>query len=94
MSADFIPLSSTVRGEPPSLLAVLPNGEAVRASLVRSVSIREQPGLIGQEDSEFSVVVELDDGIRCIVAANLSAADATDLARRTGRIVNDALRTP
>lgn len=94
MSAEFTSVASPIQSQVRDLLAVLPNGEAVRASLVRAVTIEELPGLIGQEDSRFRVVVSLDDGTRRIVAADLSAADATDMARRTGRLVNDVLRTP
>ncbi len=75
------------------MLAVLPNGEAVRALLVRSVTIEEICGLIGQEETRFRVVVDLDDGTRRVVASDLCASDATDLARRTGRQINDILRT-
>jgi hypothetical protein len=94
MSAEFAPLTTTVQAMSSPLLAVLPNGEAVRASLVRSVTIEELPGLVGQEDTRFRVVVEMEDGTRRAVATDLAATDATDLARRTGRAINDILRMP
>ena len=94
MSAEFSTLTQAYHQGSPNLLAILPNGEAVRASLVRSVSIEELPGLIGQEDIRYRVVVELDDGSKRTVASDLSAADATDTARRTGRMINDIIRAP
>ena len=94
MSADLVSLSPPRDDQPPGLLAVLPNGEAVRAAFVRSVSIKEQVGMIGQEDTLYRVVVDLDDDSTRVVARNLSPADATDVARRTGRLINEALRIP
>jgi hypothetical protein len=93
MSAEFTPIAASVTPAAPSLLAVLPNGEAVRAQSVRAILIEELVGLHGQEEPRFKVVVELDDGGRRIVAVDQSAQDATDTARRTGRLVNDVLRS-
>ena len=93
MSAEFTPVIPATDQARPGLLAILPNGEAVRAVLVRAVSIEELAGLIGQEEARYRVVVDLDDGSRRIVATDLCRTDATDIARRTGRMINDVLRT-
>ena len=77
---------------PAGLLAVLPNGEAVRARTVHAVTIEEQAGLLGQEEPRFKVLVVLDDGSRRAIGHDLGAGEAADLARRTGRVVNDALK--
>lgn len=92
MSTEFSTSTVTCQAAGSALLVVLPNGEAVRASLVRTVLIEEQAGLIGQEVVRFRVVVELDDGSVLVIGTDLTRAEATDTARRTGRLVNDVLR--
>jgi hypothetical protein len=92
MSAEFPQLTPACQPAESTLLVVLPNGEAVRASLVRAVFLEELAGLIGQEVVRFRVVVELDDGSVRVVGTDLTRAEATDVARRTGRLVNDMLR--
>jgi hypothetical protein len=92
MSAEFTPIATAVEHPASGLLVVLPNGEAVRAALVRAVTIEEVVGLVGQEETRFRVVVDLEDGTRRVVASDLCTTDATDVSRRTGRLVNDVLR--
>ncbi|HEX2527553.1 MAG TPA: hypothetical protein VHL31_14815 [Geminicoccus sp.] len=85
-------MTTTCQPTNASLLAVLPSGEAVRASMVRAVLLEELAGLLGEEDVRFRVVVEMEDGSRRVVGTELARTDAMDLARRTGRLINDVIR--
>lgn len=75
-----------------ALLAVLPNGEAIRPHLVRAIRIDPAPALVEEVGERFCVVVELIDGERRIVATDLSRPDATDIGRRCARAINDGSR--
>jgi hypothetical protein len=77
---------------PTPLLALLPNGEAVRPDEVRRVLIEPAAALLQEEGERFEVRLLFADGERRVVATGLTRPDAADLARRCARAVNDALK--
>lgn len=72
-------------------LAVLPNGEAIRADRVTAVRVIEEARLIGGERQRFLVQLELADGEPWIIANDLAKRDAAAIARQSARAVNEAL---
>ena len=79
---------------PRPLLALLPNGEAVRPDEVRRVLIEPAAALLQEEGERFEVCLLFADGERRVVTTGLTRPDATDLARRCARAVNEALKGP
>ena len=77
---------------PPPLLALLPNGEAVRPDEVRRVLIEPAAALLQEEGERFEVCLLFADGERRVVTTGLTRPDAADLARRCARALNDALK--
>ncbi|MCS6877708.1 MAG: hypothetical protein N2038_07625 [Geminicoccaceae bacterium] len=74
----------------PSVLASLPNGEAVRAEEVRRILIEPAPAPPRLEGQRFSVVVEFAAGERRVIATGLARPEALDLARRCARALQEA----
>jgi hypothetical protein len=72
-------------------LALLPNGEAVQPGDVQRILIEPFAGYIEEEGERFAVWLHLADGERRLLGSGLSRADATDLSRRSVRVINEAL---
>ena len=72
-------------------LAVLPNGEAIRADRVTAVRVIEEARLVGGERQRFLVQLELADGQPWTIANDLTKRDAAAIARQAARAVNEAL---
>jgi hypothetical protein len=73
-------------------LVLLPNGEAVRPDEVRRVLVEPAAALVQEEGERFEVCLLFADGERRVVTTGLTRPDATDLARRCARAVNEALK--
>lgn len=77
---------------PGSLLAILPNGEAVRPERVLDVTIQTAALLYDCEIERFDVVVHLVDGTVRAVGKRLLRPNAERLAGDTAEAINAASR--
>ena len=83
---------ATPTSPPSSLLAILPNGEAVRPERVLDVTIETAVLLYDCEIERFDVVVHLVDGTVRAVGKRLLRANAERLASDTAEAINTACR--
>ncbi|MFO1039525.1 MAG: hypothetical protein U1E45_21990 [Geminicoccaceae bacterium] len=74
------------------LLALLPNGEAMRPDEVRRVLIEPAAAFADEAGERFAVIVDLLDGTQRVIGTGLPRPDAVDLARRCARAVNEAAK--
>lgn len=83
---------SSPTSSPPSLLAILPNGEAVRPERVLEVTIETAALLYDCEIERFDVVVHLVGGTARTVGRRLLRPAAERLASDTAEAINGACR--
>lgn len=73
-------------------VAVLPSGDVVWPTDVKSIRVLRHPSLSDQEESHFSVVVQLKGEDSIVVGEHLSLPAARQLGQECGNAINEALQ--